>query len=205
MTPLPSQPFARPQRRAFTLLEVLLTVLIIGIISSMVAVNVSSGDASTRLDRAAQMIIAACRYARIQSLGHAQAAYTTGANPQPQPTNGYGIQIDTAANTVTVYRANYIIPSSKWNLPGGAVSDSLFGTGTCVLSFNTLSTCAGVKITAVSLNGTSDTSANTASPYYCQYHPFGDALNYGTTAITLSYGGQTRTVCIPQVGDATEN
>ncbi len=199
LSPYPSPP---RRRRAFTLLEVLLTVLIIGIISSMVAVNVSSGDAATRLDRAAQMIIAACRYARIQSLGHSQANLT---GTTATPSNAYGIQIDTAANTVTVYRATYNTGTSKWNLPGTAVSDSLFGTGTCVLSFSTLATCSGVKITAVSLNGTTDTSANTSSPYYCQYHPFGDALNYGSTAITLSYGGQTRTINIPQVGDATEN
>jgi hypothetical protein len=181
-------------------------VLIIGIISSMVAVNVSAGDASTRLDRASQMIIAACRYARVQNMGHSSANVTlVGSDPVPQPTTAYGIQIDTAANTVTVYSANYNSVSGKWTLPGTAATDSLFGTGSAVINFNSQPTCAGVKITAVSLSGTSDTSANTASPYYCQYRPFGDALNYGATAITLSYGGQTRTINIPQVGDPTEN
>ncbi|MGN6366791.1 MAG: prepilin-type N-terminal cleavage/methylation domain-containing protein [Phycisphaerae bacterium] len=188
--------------RGFTLLEVLLTVLIIGVISSMVMVNVSAGDASTRLDRAAQMIIAACRYARVQSLGHSQANLT---GTTAQPNNAYGIQINTAANTITVYRATYNTTNSKWNLPGSAVADSLLGSGSYVLDFNSLPTCQGVTISAVSLNGTSDTSANTSSPYYCQYRPFGDAINYGSTAITLSYGGQTRTINIPQVGDPTEN
>ena len=189
-------------RRAFTLIEVLVTVLIIGIISSMVAVNVSSGDASTRLDRASQMIIAACRYARIQSLGHSDANLT--GTTAATHAFGYGVQIDTAANTITVYRANW--SSTRVEPPRKCPSRTpLFGTGSAVLNFNTLATCSGVKITAVSLNSTSDTSANTSSPYYCQYHPFGDALNYGATAITISYGGQTRTINIPQVGDPTEN
>ena len=199
-----------PHRRrgGFTLLEVLLTVLIIGVISSMVAVNVSTGDASTRLDRAAQMIIAACRYARIQSLGHSDAVIAGSPGSfTSQANSAYGIQINTAANTITVYKATFNSSTGKWTLPGTAVADSLFGSGTCVLNFNTLPTCQGVTITNVSLTSTTDTSLNNASPYYCQYHPFGDCLNYGSTtaAITLSYAGQTCTINIPQVGDATEN
>ncbi|HUO10103.1 MAG TPA: type II secretion system protein [Phycisphaerae bacterium] len=198
----PHFPRRSASARGFTLLEMLCTVLIIGIISATVMVNAGTTDATTRLDRAAQAIIAACRYARTQSLGHGQTSGTS-----LQPTDAYGIQIDTSANTITVYHATWDSAHSRWSLPGTTVTDPLFGSGTCVINLSTFPGCSGVTISAVQLTGTSDTSTNTASPYYCQYRPFGDTLNYGSAsaAITLSYGGQSCSVNIPKVGDPTEN
>jgi prepilin-type N-terminal cleavage/methylation domain-containing protein len=191
-----------PLRRGYTLVEILCSVLIISIMSSLVMVNVGSTDSTTRVDRAAQLIIEAFRYARMLSMGHGQ---TTGASYQP--TDAYGVQIDTTANTVTVYHTTWNAGTSQWNLPGTPVSNGLFGGGTYVINLNNYSACAGVVISAVQLTGTADTSANTSSPYYCQYRPFGNTENPGTNtaALTLSYGGASRTISIPSVGDAQEN
>ncbi len=193
---------SRMPRRGYTIIETLLAVLIISIISTLVLVNDGADDASTRLQRAAQTIISACRYARMLSMGHGQSS---GANFQP--TDAYGVQISTTANTVTVYHATYNTGTSKWTLPGTTVTDPLFSSGNCVINLNTDPAYAGVTITSVQLTGTADTSANTASPYYCQYRPFGDTFNPGltTSAITLSYGGKSVTISIPAVGDPTEN
>lgn len=193
---------ARHPKGGYTLLEVLIVVLIISIISSMSLVNVGANDATTRLGRAAQAIVAAVRYARMQSMGHGQ---TSGAGFQP--TDAYGIQIDTNANTITVYHATWNASTGTWILPGTAVASGLFGGGICVLNLNTDPAYAGVRITAVQLAGTSDTSPNTSSPYYCQYRPIGDTLNAGSNAasITLSYGGTSCSINIPKAGDPQEN
>lgn len=191
-----------PAKRGFTLIEVLLTVLILAIISSLVLVDVTATDASMRLARAAQTIVSACRYARTQSMGHGQ---TTGASFQP--TDAYGLQINTKTNTITVYQATWNSGTNKWTLPGTPVDDTLMSGGTYVIDLNTYTACAGVQISAVQLTGTADTSLNTASPYYCQYRPFGDTENPGTgaAAITLSYGGKSCSINIPAVGDPKEN
>jgi prepilin-type N-terminal cleavage/methylation domain-containing protein len=190
------------RRRGYTLIETLLSVLIISFMSTLVLVNDGTDDASTRLDRAAQTIIAALRYSRMLAMGHGQ---TTGSSLQP--TDAYGVQINSAANTLTVYHTTWNSGTSEWNLPGTALTDGLFSSDNCVINLATDPAYAGVTISAVSLTGTADTTPNTASPYYCQYRPFGDTENPGTAnaAITLSYGGLTRSIKIPAVGDPTEN
>ncbi len=195
-------PAGLSSRGGYTLLEVLVTVLIIGIMSSLAMVDVGANDATTRLSRAAQAIIAAGRYARMQSMGHGQ---TSGASFQP--TDAYGLQIDTNANTITVYHTTWNSATSTWSLPGTAVANNLLAGGTYVIHLNTDPAYAGVTISAVHLAGTADTSPNTASPYYCQYRPFGDTFNAGSNAatITLSYGGRSCSINIPTVGDPQEN
>jgi type II secretory pathway pseudopilin PulG len=194
--------FGNASRSGYTIIETLLSVLIISIISTLVLVNTGNDDATTRLQRAAQTTIAALRFARMQSMGHGQSSGATF-----QPTDAYGVQIKTDSNTITVYHATYNSGTSKWTLPGTTLTDSLFPSGNCVINFNTDPAYAGVTISSVKLTGTADTSLNTASPYYCQYRPFGDTFNPGTTtaAITLSYGGESVSINIPAVGDPSEN
>jgi prepilin-type N-terminal cleavage/methylation domain-containing protein len=192
----------RGSRRAFTLIETLITVLIISVISSLVLVNVSSVDATSRLDRAAQHVIAALRYARIQSLSHSQTL--TGSS---QPSDAYGVYFNTASNTVTVFHSTWNAARNRYVYPGNTVSNSLIQGGLYVVNLNTQSDCAGVKITSVSLAGSSDTRWNVRSPYVCQFRPMGTTPNYGLVpeAITLTYGGCTCTISIPPVGDPQVN
>lgn len=184
------------RRAGFSLIEIMACLVIMGVVSSMVMVDSVSTDATERLDRAAQEVLSAVRYARVEATAHGQTVSGT-----LQPSDAYGVQFNTTADTVTVYHSTW--NSTSWSLPGTAVSNPMFSTGTYVLNLMTQPDCAGVTISAVNLCGTTDTSNNTASPYVCQFRPFGRAENYGT--ITLSYGTYTRTVTIPQVGDASEN
>jgi prepilin-type N-terminal cleavage/methylation domain-containing protein len=189
-------------RSAFTLIETLMTVIIISVISSLVLVNVSTVDATSRLDRAAQHIIAALRYARIESLSHSQTV-----SGSSQPSDGYGVYFNTVSNTVTVYHTTWNPARNRYFYPGTTVINSLIAGGSYVVNLNTQSDCAGVKISSVRLNGTSDTRWNTRSPYACQFRPMGTTPNYGQVpeAITLTYGGRTCTISIPPVGDPQVN
>jgi prepilin-type N-terminal cleavage/methylation domain-containing protein len=188
--------------RGYTLIEVLVSVLIIGIISSLAMVDIGANDATTRLDRAAQAIVAAGRYARMQNMGHGQTSGTSF-----QPTDAYGLQFDTSANTIKVYHATWNSGTNAWSLPGTTMANSLLAGGSYVINLKTDPAYAGVTIAAVQMTGTADTSPNTSSPYYCQYRPFGDTFNAGSNGalITLSYGGKTCTITIPAVGDPQEN
>jgi prepilin-type N-terminal cleavage/methylation domain-containing protein len=195
-------PSWRVKTSAFTLIEVITSIVIISIISAFTLINADSEDASARVDRAAQQVLAAFRYARMLSMGHGE---TSGSSYQP--TDAYGVQINKSANTFTVYHTTWNSVTSAWELPGTTISDALHTGGTYVVNLDTDSTCAGVTISAVNLVGTSDTSGNGSSPYYCQYRPFGNTENPGisSTAILLSYGNASRSINIPAVGDAQEN
>jgi Tfp pilus assembly protein FimT len=185
-----------------TLVETMACVGIIGIVSGLVVVQNENTDATQRLDRAADEVVAALRYARIEAMGHGSTVANTS-----QPSTAYGVSFNTTANTVTVYSASYNTGTSKWTLPGTTVGCTMYPTQTYVINFGTQAEVEGVTISAVNLTSSTDTQTNTASPYVCQYLPFGEAENYGTTttAITLSYDGKTRTINVPQIGDASKN
>jgi Tfp pilus assembly protein FimT len=178
------------------------SVAIMAIVSGMVVVPNENSDATERLDRAADEVVAALRYARIEAMGHGSTVANTS-----QPNTAYGVSFNTTANTVTVYQSSYNSGTSTWTLPGTTVGCTMYPTQTYVINFATQPEVEGVTISAVNLKGTTDTQTNTASPYVCQYLPFGEAENYGnsTTSITLSYDGKTRTINVPQIGDATKN
>ena len=201
----PYAPRNTAARAGWSLIETMACLVIISVVSAMAVVNTDSQDVSSRLDRAAQEIVSALRYARMEAMGHGQ---TLGATTQPTDLF-YGVQFDTDANTVTVYSTTWNSSTSTWTLPGTAMtgSDLIYAGGKYIINFNTDPDVQGVTITSVHLVGTSDTLANTVSPYVCQYKPFGEAENYGsaTAAITISYAGSTRTISIPQIGDAYEN
>jgi Tfp pilus assembly protein FimT len=175
-------------------------VAIMAIVSGLVLVQNQTVNDTERLDRAADEVVAALRYARIEAMGNGSTISGTS-----QPTTAFGVSFDTTANTVTVYKTSF--SGSAWTLPGTAVSCTMYPSQTYVINFATQPEVQGVTISSVSVNGTTDTQTNTKSPYICQYLPFGEAENYGSAnaAITLSYDGKTRTISVPQVGDATKN
>lgn len=176
-------------------------VAILAIVSGLVIVQNQSTDDTERLDRAADEVVAALRYARTEAMANcATEAATT------QPTTAFGVAFDTSANTVSVYNVGY--GTTSWNLSSKqTVSCTMYPTQTYLIDFASQPEVQGVTISSVSLGGTADTQANTASPYVCQYLPFGEAENCASSSgsVTLSYDGRTRTITIPYVGEATKN
>src|SRR5437870_2192120 len=73
--------------RAYSLIEMLITVLIIQIISGMVMVNVSQVQTNERLARACEQIVLALRYARLQAMSTGQPG---------------GVEFNVATNSVRV-------------------------------------------------------------------------------------------------------
>jgi prepilin-type N-terminal cleavage/methylation domain-containing protein len=199
------QPAARSA--GFSLIEVMASVAIIAIASGLVIVDSTSTDATTRLDRAGDEVVAALRFARVEAMGHGETVINADGSPTTQPSTAYGVAFDTSANSITVYTTTWDTNHNLWTLPGTAISGDMYPNGNYVINFNTQPELQGVTIASVHLTGTSDTQTNTSSPYICQYLPFGQAENYGSVAaaITLSCDGYTRTISIPQVGDASKN
>lgn len=195
----------RGWRIGVTLVETMVTIGIIGIVSGMVIIQNQTTNDTERLDRAADEVVAALRYARTEAMAHCST--NSGTTQPTQPSTAYGAAFDTSANTVKVYWTSFNTVTNKWSLPGTTVSYTMYPTQTYLINFATQPEVEGVTISSVSVGGTTDTQANTSSPYVCQYLPFGEAENCATTAgsITLSYDGKTRTISIPYVGDAIKN
>jgi prepilin-type N-terminal cleavage/methylation domain-containing protein len=101
--------------------------------------------------------------------------------------NTCGVRFDTTAKTFQVFSNN---------TPGTAVSNSMAPGGTYVMNLTTNPEVAGVTMSVSLANDVS-------SPYDLQYTALGATSNSGTVSFT--YGGRTRTVTIPAVGDPTIN
>lgn len=186
---LPTSPTAsrrqRP-RRAYSLLEVLITVLIIQIISSMIMVNVSSIQSSERLTRASEKIVVAARYARM-------CAMATGT--------AHGIEFAADTNTIRVYKVvNGVDGLGNPTTTYATVANTLISGGTYVIAMNDDSDLAGVRITGVSY------TSSASSPYRITFGNLGGAMtvtnNLGAN-VTLQFGNQAKTIKFPLVGDAT--
>jgi Tfp pilus assembly protein FimT len=122
-TPVRVSPPPRRTSRGYSLLEVLITVLIIQIISSMVMVNVSSVQSTERLTRAGEQIVLALRYARILAMSSNQPA---------------GVEFDTSTNTFRVFQG----------ASATTVSNALMPGGTYAINLNTQLDVSGVKISS---------------------------------------------------------
>jgi Tfp pilus assembly protein FimT len=123
-------PRPRHARRAYSLLEVLITVLIIQIISSMVLVNVSSVQSTERLTRAAEQIVIAMRYARMVAMTSGQSA---------------GVEFDKSGNSFRVFQGSSAVTASN----------ALMSGGTYAVDFDTEPNLSGVTIYDVSIAGSS--------------------------------------------------
>jgi len=165
----------RRRRRAYSLLEMLITILIIQIISGMVIVNTSSIQRTEKLQRAGQQAVIALRYSRILAM--------SGGKPA-------GVEFDVSSNTFRVFQAT--VP------PTGAttyttVTNAMLSTGSYSIDLNGDHDCGGVKIADATLTNA------TSSPYRVTFGTLGGTTNYGH--VSLGYGGTVMWVNIPQVGE----
>ena len=136
----------RKSQLGFTLVEIMACMAIMAIVSGMVLVQNQTVNDTERLDRAADEIVAALRYARIEAMGNASTIAGT-----TQPQYAFGVAFDTTANTVTVYKTSYNV--SAWTLPGTAVGCTMYPTQTYVINFATQPEVQGVAISSVHLTG----------------------------------------------------
>jgi len=162
-------PRRRHLRRAYSLIEMLITVLIIQIISGMIMVNVSNVQTNERLARACEQVVLALRYARLQAMSTGQPG---------------GVEFNVASNNVRVFQGN----------AATTVSTTFIRGGTYVIDFANQAETSGVKLTGALL------SNDATDPYRVTFGNLGGTANNGY--ITLTYGGVTKTVQIPLVGEA---
>jgi Tfp pilus assembly protein FimT len=160
----------RKNRRGYSLLEVLMTVIIIQIISSMAIVSVSNVQPTEQLAMAGQQMVVALRYARMLAMTSGQTA---------------GVEFDTINNTVRVFQGD----------TQATAPNSLIAGGSYIINLNTQSEISGVML------GQALISQNTSSPYCVTFGKLGGTTNNGY--VTLQYGGLSKTVSIPLVGEAT--
>jgi Tfp pilus assembly protein FimT len=162
--------FGGRARRAYSLIEMLITVLIIQILSGMVIVSVSNVNRAERLSRAGQQVINALRYARVMAMSDGGKA---------------GVEFNATTNIIRVYRGD-----TKTTVP-----NTLFSSGTYVVNLNTQMDCSGVTI------GTCNLASAPSNPYQINFGNLGGTDNNGT--VTLNYGGVSKVITIPLVGEAT--
>jgi len=92
------------RRAAYSLLEVLLTIVIIQIISSLVLVNVSTVQTTEKLSRAGEQIVVATRYARMLAMTSGQTA---------------GVEFNTATNQIRVFQGPAATTVNNPQVQGG--------------------------------------------------------------------------------------
>lgn len=167
-------------RRGYSLIEVLMTSLIIQIIAGMVAVSVSNVTESERTSFAGQEAVSALRYAR-------QLAQTTGVP--------CGVIFDNTNQQIKVFRG------TTTNI----VSDNAMPGGQYIVNMGNQANTRGVKIAQISLAGGSTTTVT----YGYVGGTSGVAKGLGSTNntgfIKFSLGGASKTVNIPSAGDPTLN
>lgn len=95
-----------------------------------------------------------------------------------------GVEFDTSTNQMRVYE------TINGNV--STLADSTRPGGVYVVNFNTSPDVAGVTF-AASIAG------DASNPYRVAFGPLGATSNTGT--ITLTYGGRSRQVSVPAVGD----
>ena len=178
---IPSRSRVPRRPRGYSLLEVMLTSVIIQIIAGIVTVTVGNVASTERGSYAGQEVVSAIRYAR-------QLAQTTG-----QPC---GVIFDTDNQQVKVFlgTTTNIAPNSA------------FAGGTYIIKLRQQSNTTGVSIATVSLAGP---SGNKVVTYGNIGATSGMPKGLGSTVnpgfITLTVGNATRTVTIPAAGEPSIN
>jgi prepilin-type N-terminal cleavage/methylation domain-containing protein len=156
-----SRPASR-RRRGYSLLEMLITVLIIQIISGMVMVNTSSVQRTEKLQRTGQQMTVALRYARILAMSSGQPA---------------GVEFDVTNNTFRVFQGT----------SATTVSNSMFASGSYSVNLNTDHDCGGVKIADASLTNAPTSPFRVTFGTLGGTSNYGSvAINYGGTTLWVS-------------------
>jgi Tfp pilus assembly protein FimT len=114
--------------RGYSLIEVLITVLIIQMLSGLVVVNVSSIQRSEKLSRAGQQVVVALRYARILAMSTGQPA---------------GVEFNTVYNQIRVFQG----------ASATTANNSLIKGGTYIIDFTTQADISGVTISNALISG----------------------------------------------------
>jgi Tfp pilus assembly protein FimT len=170
---------AAQRRGGYSLIEVLMTSLIIQIIAGMVSVSVSDVAATERTNYAGQEVITAIRYAR-------QLAQTDGTP--------CGVIFDSTNQQVKVFRGNTSTIAANAALPGGQY----------IIKLAQQANTTGVKITSISLTGPAQ---NNVVTYGNIGASSGMAKGLGSTIntgfVVLSNGNVSTKVWIPAAGEPT--
>jgi len=165
----------RVRAAGFTLLDVLLTLLILAIATAISLDAIANTEAGFRADRAARETITALRYART-------LAMTTG--------NASGVEFDTTQKKIKVYTV--INGTQTW------VTNPVIGTSGNLYQIDLVNS-AEVAGVGMSVNIPTDTT----NPYDCLFNQLGATTNVGTA--TFTFGQGTRTVTITALADPTLN
>jgi Tfp pilus assembly protein FimT len=180
----PSHNFRRNKlrhRKGYSLIEVLLTSLIIQIIAGIVSVSVANVAATERTNFAGQEAITAIRYAR-------QLAQTDGIP--------CGVIFDSANQQIRVFRGNTGVTAANAAMPGGQY----------IIQLAQQANTSGVKITSISLTGPTN---NNVVTYGNVGATSGVAKGLGSTTntgfVVLSNGTSATKVWIPAAGEPTLN
>ena len=175
----PRRPSHQGARHAYSLIEMLITILIIQVIAGMIGVSVSTVASTERTSFASQEIITALRYAR-------QLAQTSGTP--------CGVIFDSVNQQVKVFRGNTSTIAANTGMPGGQY----------IINLTQQADTGGVQLSTISLAGP---ASNNVVTYGNIGATSGEAKGLGSTAnsgfVIVQRGTATKTITIPHVGEAT--
>ncbi len=166
---------SRRAPRAFTTIEVLITVLILGIVAAISFDVIADTEAASRADRAARESLVALRHAR-------SLAMTTG--------NISGVEFDTTLKKIRVF--TFINGTQTW------VTNALSGGNPSNYQIDLANDREVLNVTL-----TPSIPTDATNPYDITYNTLGATKNTGTVKFT--YGRGTRVLTILSLADPTLN
>lgn len=168
----------RHQSKAFTLMDIMITVVILGITAALASGVIAHTEANQRADHAARETLIALRYARTLAL-------STG-NPS-------GVEFDTTQKLIRVYTMLPPTPTKTWvtsPLDGGR------NGGYFEIDLVNNREVANVTMTV-------NIATDTTNPYNCLFDARGSTKNIGT--IVFNVGTGKRTLTLSALADPTLN
>ena len=159
-----TMPRHRPARRAFTTIEVLMVLLIIGIAAAVSADYISASEANARADRAARQAVIALRYAR-------SLAVASGSSS--------GVEFDSTGKKIKVY--TYV------NAVQTFITDPLAPNNLYTIDLANDREVANVTIAA-------NIPTDTTNPYDISFNALGATKNVGTITFTFGHITKTLTI-----------
>ena len=165
-------------RRAYSLIEALVALLIIQVIASLVFYSVQSAADSSHLDTVTKETIGALRYARMLSMSANVPVY---------------IDFNTDAQTINVYLST---------APTTPVANAMFPKGVCSFNLASDQGISGCKIGTIT---NCPTTVAGGTIYRVTYSVLGTRTNAPSFAtpmtVTFTYGNGSATLTIPNAGE----